>query len=327
MDPQGKSGFSFSLPAGHISVTYRPVPSFDEAWSKSATGATAGSMFGPWGTVIGGVAGLASSFLGGGGKKPDALPQNRYDIYGRLNTPNTGAISSMEGIFRNLNAPGFQDNIGDASKNFATSLGTAANDPGLHSIYNFGQKTLNGDYLSSPLVNQYANQAYTSQLAAGADQAAQTRARYARAGLGFSTTNEQAENADMASAAGRGALARSGILAQNYQNERQLQQQAPGVLSSAISQPLSYLSQIPSAYYAPLQMQAGLTTQLAGGQASTSTPTYYQEPNFADKLAGGVQQGAGLASILNGIKRPLAKPAAAPVTTPLNSSGGGYGYE
>lgn len=277
------------------------------ALSGAAQGAAAGSAFGPWGTVIGGVAGLASSFLGGN-KKPTALPQNRYDIYGRLNTPNTGAISSMEGIFKNINDTGFQGTIGDASKNYAGALTSAANDPGLHSIYNFGQRTLAGDYLQSPIVNSYANQAYTSQLAAGSDQAAQTRARYARAGLGFSTANQQAQDADMASAAGRASLTRAGILSQNYQNERQLQQAAPGMISSAISQPLSYLSQIPSAYYSPLQMQAGLTTQLAGGSSGISTPTYYQDPTLADKLAGGVQTAAGLASLLNSVKKPAAAP-------------------
>lgn len=277
-------------------------------------------MFGPWGTVIGGVVGAGSALLSKN-KAPTALPQNRYDIYGRLNTPNTGAISSMEGIFNNVNQPGFQGTIGDASKNYAGALTTAANDPGLHSIYNFGQRTLAGDYLQSPIVNNYANQAYASQLAAGSDQAAQTRARYARAGLGFSTTNQQAQDADMASAAGKASLTRAGTLSQNYQNERQLQQAAPGMISSAISQPLSYLSQIPSAYYSPLQMQAGLTTQLAGGAAGNSTPTYYQDPTLSDKLAGGVQTAAGLASLLNSVKKPV-KPAG-PVNTGVIAPGTG----
>lgn len=277
------------------------MPDSKSALSAAGSGAAAGSVFGPWGTVIGGVAGLASSFLGGN-NKPTALPQNFYNMYGQMNTPNTGAISSMQNIFGTLNGGNFQSQINNASKNYAGALTNAANDPGLRSIYDFGQRQLNGEYLNSPIVNGYANQAYTSQLAAGADQAAQTRARYARAGLGFSTANQQAQDADVASAAQKASTTRAGILSSNYQNERQLQQNAPGQISSAISQPLSYLSQIPSAYYTPLQMQAGLTTQLAGG-ANVSTPQYYQAPGFSDMLAGGIQQGAGLASILNSIKR------------------------
>ena len=38
-------------------------------------------------------------------------------------------------------------------------------------------------------------------------------------------------------AAQRASTTRAGILTQNYQNERQLQQNAPGMISSAISQP------------------------------------------------------------------------------------------
>lgn len=291
------------------------MPSVSDALSSAGSGAAAGTAIMPgWGTVIGGVAGLASSFLGGN-KKPTALPQNAYNMYGQLNQPNTGAITSMQDVFSNINGQPFQNNINSATNNYASALGNAANNPGLASIYNFGQKTLNGDFLQNPTVNGYANQAFNSQLAAGADQAAQTRARYARAGLGFSTTNQQAQDADMAAVAQRASTTRAGILTQNEQYERGLQQQAPGMISSAISQPLSYLSQIPSAYYSPLQMQAGLTTQLAGG-ANVSTPQYYQAPGFSDQLAGGIQQGAGLASILNSIKRP-------PATAPTGPSYGG----
>src|SRR5579862_1391748 len=123
-----------------------PDTTASSALGAAGQGAAAGSVFGPWGTVIGGVAGLSSSFLGGN-KTPTGLPQNVYNMYGQMNTPNTGAITSMGNVFSSINGQPFQNNVNTATSNYTAGLNNAANNPGLASIYNFGQNTLNGNYL------------------------------------------------------------------------------------------------------------------------------------------------------------------------------------
>lgn len=284
-----------------------------DALSSAGSGAAAGSVFGPWGTVIGGAVGLASSFLGSGTKTDNVAP-NVYNMYGQANTPNTGAINSMNGVFGQINGQGFQNNVNGATNNYVGSLNSAATNPGLASIYNYAQGELNGNNLQNPLVTNYANQAYQSQIAQGANNAARTRAAYSRAGLGFSTGNQQAADADMAAASASGNLARSGILSQNEQFERGLQQQAPGMLAGAISAPSGFLGQIPGAYYAPLQAQSGITSQLAGG-SQVSQPTLLQQPNFSQQLASGVSTGTGLASLFNSAGQPAQKSPNGPQMT------------
>jgi len=221
-----------------------------------------------------------------------------YNMYGQGNTPNTGAITSMQSIFDALNNGGLS-NATNSANAFANRLQGAANNPAFGSIYNYGLNELNGNYLQSPLVSNYANQAYQSQLGAGQDAAARQRAQMSRAGMGFSTANQQATDADIASAAQKGALSRGQILTQNEEFERQQQQNAPGIISGAVSQPLSYLSGVNNALYAPYQSQAGVTQQLAGG-ATIGYPTMVQQPNQLQSILGGLTGAGSIYNLLGG---------------------------
>ena len=251
--------------------------------------------------------GLASSFLGSQNKAQNVTP-NVYNMYGQANTPNTGAISSMGNIFGALNGGGFSQAQG-ASQNYANSLISAASNPGIGSIYNYAQNELNGNNLQNPLVSQYAQQAYQGQVAQGANNAARQRASAARAGMGFSTANQQASDADMAAASASGSQQRSQILSQNEQFERGLQQQAPGLLSSAIGMPSSYLGQVNNALYAPYQSQAGITSTLTGGNPNVSQAQLLQQPNFSQQLAGGLNTGVGLYNLYNQFGQPNGQPS------------------
>lgn len=259
---------------------------------------------GTWAAVAVGVVGAGASAYSASqaGNTKTAAPTTT-NIYGQVNTPNTGAINSMQGIFGATGAPSFNTATTNASQNYAGALTSAASNPAFSAITNYGLNELNGNYLNSPIVNSYADQAANQFTAAGADQNARTEAQYARAGMGFSTANQQAQQANTASAAAAASRARAGIQMQNYQTERQNQQAAPGIISGAISQPLNYLGGVDSAYYQPYQDQANLTTQLAGG-AVGQQPTLVQQGNIGNDLSTGIQGGLSLASLYNGINGP-----------------------
>lgn len=237
--------------------------------------------------------GLYSAF--NSSKAPTALNPNTYNMYGQMNTPNTGGITSMNNLFGDVNSQGFQSGVQGATNNYTGALNSAANNPGIGSAYQYALGELNGNNLSNPLVNQYANQAYQSNINAAADQNARTNASFARGGMGFSTANQEAQQANTAAAASKGALARSGILSQNEQFERGLQQQAPGLINTEVAQAPNYLSQVTGAMYSPLQSQAGLTSTLVGGN-QVASPTYMANPSGAQQLGTGISTANGLYS-------------------------------
>lgn len=272
--------FAFFLPKFFRDLAFFCAPLFLGTWV--AVGAAAVS-------VVGGAVTANNK------PKVSSLPNDVYDAYGRRNTPNQGAIDSMGGLFNKINSGSFQGDVGQATGNYINSLNSAASDPGIGAAYRSLLGTVKGDNLQSDLVNKYADQAFQSQVNQGADQAARTRSQFARGGVGFSTGNQQAQQADMAAAASKGAAARSGILSQNEQYERGLQQQAIPMLNQQIGVPASYLGQINNAMYAPLQSQANLTTQLLGNN-NVNQPTYLQQPGTGAQLANGVSTAAGLYS-------------------------------
>lgn len=250
--------------------------------------------------IAGGISALGGLYSAyNSSKKPTALQPNTYNNYGQVNTPNTGAITSMQSLFNQLNGGKFQSQVQGNTDAYTSALKNAATSPGLSAAYNYALGGVQGKNLSSPLVNKYADQAFNSQISAGADQTARTRAQMARGGVGFSTGNQQAADADMAAAASKGALARSGILSQNEQYERGLQQQNVGQLQQAVGMPASYLSQLNNALYSPIQTQAGITTGLLGGGTQVQQPTYMANPSGGQQLAGGISTANGLFDAYN----------------------------
>jgi len=251
-----------------------------------------------WLTVGTTAAGLVSSYLGS--KRPtQQLAPNVYNPYGELNTPATGAINSRNQIFNSLGA--YQPGLTTATGNYASALTSAASDPALQATKNYSTGVLRGDYLSSPQVNNYADLAAAGIKASGADTRARMGAALARGGQGFSTGAVQAAQTGDAAAAAEAERTRAGIKMQNYQAERQIQNQAPGQIQSEVAQPSQFLSGVAGAYLNPLQAEAGLTTQLLGGQNQIKDQTLMQSPSFSDKLAAGLKTGTGLADIIGQI--------------------------
>lgn len=251
-----------------------------------------------WLTVGTATAGLASSFLGS--KRPtQQLAPNVYNPYGEVNTPATGAINSRNQIFNSLGAD--QPGLTTATGNYASALTSAASDPRLKATSDYSMGVLRGDYLNSPMVNDYANKAAAGITAAGADTRARMGAALARGGQGFSTGALQAAQTGDAAAAAEAERTRAGIKMQNYQSERQIQNQAPGQVQTAVGLPSQFLSGVAGAYLSPLQAEAGLTTQLLGGQNQIKDQTLMQSPSFSDKLAAGLKTGTALADIIGQI--------------------------
>lgn len=247
------------------------------------------------------VGGLASAYGASQKSSASSLPANFYNAYGQLNTPNTGAITSMNNIFDSLNNGTVNSQAVGASQNLANSLNSAASNP----LNAQGSSMLSGELagqdLTSPIVNNYANDAYNSIISQGQNQNARTQANYAANGLGFSTGMQQAQQANSAATSNQAATTKAGILSQNYQQERQLQQGAVGLAESEVAQPSTYLSQINNALYSPYTSQAGLTTGLLGSSTYSPQPTYVQNPSLGNAIGSGVSGASGLYSLFNSV--------------------------
>jgi len=225
----------------------------------------------------------------------------QYNAYGEeAATGNTGAVASKNSVFGTLNSSGFQNKVNSNTNEYTSALDNAANGQDLANISAYGNDVLSGKYLNSPTVNNYARQANNQVMSANANQNARTRAMYNRNGMGFSTGMQQAQQADTAAASAKGAGLESQIVANNYQNERNNQQNASSIIEGAQNQKLSYLNQKNSALYSPLQQQSSITTQLLGNGSSQS-PTYVQSPTISDTINDGLSTATGLYSMYKGI--------------------------
>jgi hypothetical protein len=247
------------------------------------------------------VGGLASAYGASQKSSQTSLPASSLNAYGQFNTPNTGAITSMNNIFDTLNSGTLNSQATGASQNYANSLNAAATNPLLAQGSNYLSNELAGGDLNSPQVNNYANQAYNSIISQGANQNARTAANYANNGLGFSTAMNQAQQAGNAATANTAATTRAGILSNNYEQQRQLQQGAIGLSEGEVAQPATYLGQINNALYAPYNSQASLTTGLLGSPTNNPQNTYVQQPGLGQALSSGVSTASGLNSLFNNL--------------------------
>lgn len=186
-------------------------------------------------------------------------PQIRSNIY-----------SQMQG----MNAP-----LTAAASQVASGAAAGMNSPAWREGQNLATQNLSGQYLhGSPELDaaMAANRAGT--LASAADAAARQKSDYTRAGMGWSTGNQQAAQSDMAAAGAQAGRTNADIYAQNYANERANQNAAPGQYAAATAAPLNYLNQATMTANAPLQVQGNLLSGLSSGgqvitpnQSSTST--------------------------------------------------------
>jgi len=112
--------------------------------------------------------------------------------------------------------------------------------------------------------------------------------------MGFSTGNQQAQEANTAAAAGQAQGQNAQIIGQNYMAERQNQMAAPGMLTGANNAQLSYLNQVPQALLGPQSQIADIVKGLSGG-ATTATPStaVWNQPGLA--------QQSGLTSLIGNL--------------------------
>ena len=139
----------------------------------------------------------------------------------------TGGPEARSRIFDYLQskAPGLN---GQASQ-LSTRLARAANDPGFGSAASLARKSMNGDYLNgSPQIDRSLASMRQAAAAQTADQSADIRGAYARAGQSFSTANQQSEQSANAASAARANELESQVRLANYQAERQNQIGAGG---------------------------------------------------------------------------------------------------
>lgn len=252
------------------------------------------------GSIVGG---LASAYGASQKSSQQNLGAQFTNAYGQTNVPNQGAITSMNNIFDQLNNGTVNSSAVGASQNYANSLNNAAMSPLNGASGTYLSNELAGGDLTSPIVNNYANQASNSIISQGANQNARTMANFANNGLGFSTAMQQAQQAGNAATANQAATTKAGILSQNYQQERQLQQGAVGLGESVVAQPSTYLSQLNNAIYAPYNSQAALTTGLLGQQTNNPQNTYVQNPNLGNAIGSGVSSASGLYSLFNNLQQ------------------------
>lgn len=250
-----------------------------------------------WAIVASAGAGLVGSLASSKKTSTTPIAPDVYNAYGEKNVSNTGAIASRDALFKAL--AGYQPELTTATGNYASALTDAATDPRLGASSDYAMRVLGGDYLTSPVVDRYAALAGNQIRSAGADTRARTGAALARGGMGFSTGMLQAAQTGDAAAAVEAARTEAGIKSQNYQAERANQMQAPSLISSAVAQPISYLSMVPGAYLNPLTAQAGLTSTLLGSN-QIKDQTLMQNPSLSDSLAKGVGMASSIYDLFKG---------------------------
>lgn len=267
-----------------------------------------------------------------GGESTNTTNPIQYDPLGRNAAGNnmapTGGPEQRSAIFNQLNAVSPQANA--AAQQAAGGMQQAAANPGFQQAAANANKTIQGGYLAGTpefqsSLGNYANTSNKATLdylsgigkvgagireraaAGAADQGANTASQMSRIGQGFSTANQQAQQAGKAAAgaqadqtvaqlenAGQQAAAGQrqatagnvmGAQTQNYAQERGRQAAGADQLNSSLGAPLQYLSQVGNTLMAPSQQQAGIVSGLAtGGPVGQPQTMMYRQPGVQDYL-------------------------------------------
>lgn len=171
-----------------------------------------------------------------------------------------------------------QNTAATATQNAASPVYGAAN--GLY------ENEVQGDYLNG-------NPALTKQLQATQQQAnqsagnqvAQIKGADQRAGMQFSTADQEAQQGAQAQQNATAQETNAGAINQNYQNERQIQNQAPQLANQNQANQLNMGQAGISALYSPLTAAANLNTGLySGGSVATPNTALIQQPGALDYL-------------------------------------------
>lgn len=212
----------------------------------------------------------------------------------------TGAIPQRDQIFDYLGNATNQ--LQSNAQNINAMGATAASDPGFTAAADLARKNINGDYLNgSPQLDAALNATRTRTMADASDADSRLQQQYGRAGMGWSTANQQAQEGNRAAAAARAGETEAAVRGQNYATERANQNNGASQLSSALSTPMSYLSQANQNTLAPLAQAANIVQGLSGaGQVATPNSLIMKTPGALDYLSSGASGISGLANTLGG---------------------------
>lgn len=164
-----------------------------------------------------------------------------------------------------------------------------AQNPGYANASSMYNNEIQGKYLNgSPALTTQENSNQTQANRAAGDQAAQIKSGDQRAGMGFSTADQQAQQGAQAQQNANAMNTNAQLIGSNYTNERNIQNQAPSQLNSNLSNQLNMNQAGISALYSPLTAQGSLNSAIySGGSVATPDSTVTQNPSGLD-LAGQV---------------------------------------
>lgn len=227
----------------------------------------------------------------------DPLGPASIGANGQQTFTTTGGVPLRDQVFNYLG------NATNSLQNNASHLNamgaSAAADPGFTSAAALARRNINGDYLhGSPEFDAAMNAARTRTMADASDADARIQQQYGRAGMGWSTANQQARQANRSATAARAGETEAAARGANYMAERANQNAGAGQLQSALSTPMSYLSQANTNTLGPLSQAASIIQGLSGsGSVATPNSMVMKTPGALDYLSSGTSALGGLASL------------------------------
>lgn len=200
----------------------------------------------------------------------------------------TGAPQMRSQLFNYLG--GYLPTTTQSGANYASALTSAASNPTWNTLQANAGKTAAGNYLAgSPQLDTAMANNRAATMASSANDNARIRSEFAKNGIGFSTANQQAEQANTAAAGATAQNTNAQTYLQNYLSERQNQQNAGNTLAQAQGTPLNYMSGISSAYTTPLSQAGNLLSALSsGGQVFSTGTTGSYSPSTGSSILNGI---------------------------------------
>lgn len=222
------------------------------------------------------------------GQYIDPLGPTSIGPHGRAVYAPTGAPQMRTQLFNYLGQ--YQPAMNAAGQSYASGLQSAAANPGWAQAADLANKTMAGDYLHGSPELDAAMTANTRQaMASAADSGARIKSQMGMNGMGFSTANQEAQQANTASAAANAANTNAQTYLQNYLSERQNQNNAVNNLATATSTPLNYLQGVSGAMEQPLTQAGNLLSALSsGGQVFTSGTSGSYSPSMGSSILQGI---------------------------------------
>lgn len=219
------------------------------------------------------------------GSKTQTITQPSTDIYGNPGVNRAGQNTADAVNNSSMGTNGAYAQSQGIAQTASNTAQANANSP----IYGQAQQ-LYGDELSGKYLN--GSPALTGQLdatqalanRAAGDQSQQIQSGMNRAGMGFSTANQQAQQGAQATQNANAMQSNASAVLQNYENERQLQQGAPAAAAQSQNAQNAQSQNAIGDLYTPQNAQASLNSTLWGSN-SQPNETVLQQPGALDYLS------------------------------------------